>query len=194
MNAGQDTFETELRKRSLIIYTDASLPVDTGEGRKLGRWVKRTTSDLSDALYREYLKRALEKLKREMPTDILQFSSTILCEIFDENCSEALPEWCRPTSIEEYDQDKYSKVKNELFEFWTYNKEAWTEKGNTIVLKLDDITRARKLLKDLPDYIINSASGGDAIMFNKAELEAFCGVSMKGGFFEFFSRFTKRTK
>ena len=194
MNAGQDTFETELRKRSLIIYTDASLPVDTGEGRKLGRWVKRITQNLSNALYCEYLKRALENSRREMPTDILRFSSTILYEIFDENCSKALPNWCRSTSMNEYEQDKYHKVKNDLLELWAHYKEAWTEKGNAIVLKLDDTNRARKLLKDIPDYIINSASGGDAIIFNKDELEAFCGVSIKGGIFELFSRLMKRAK
>jgi hypothetical protein len=40
MNAGQDTFDAETRKRALIVYTGASLPDHTGEARRLGRRAK----------------------------------------------------------------------------------------------------------------------------------------------------------
>jgi hypothetical protein len=107
MNADKDTFEPEVRKRCLIVYTGASLPDHTGESRKLARNVKRIKSKLGTALYKEYLKRSLDRLRDETPTDALQFSSEILHDIFVEHYAEPLPAWCRIVSMDEYGQGKH---------------------------------------------------------------------------------------
>ena len=64
MNAGQDTFDSEIRKRALIVYTGASLPDHTPEAKKLGRRVKEIKNSLGTALYREYLTRMLARTER----------------------------------------------------------------------------------------------------------------------------------
>ena len=71
MNAGQDTFDSEIRKRALIVYTGASLPDHTGEARRLGRRVKQGKNNLGTALYWQYLKWMLSRLRqeREEPLD-----------------------------------------------------------------------------------------------------------------------------
>jgi len=49
----------------------------------------------------------------------------------------------------------------------------WSAKGNRIILQLDDVHASRKLLKDIPDYLVSSGSRGDAIVFLRDELEEF---------------------
>jgi hypothetical protein len=178
MNADKDTFEPEVRKRCLIVYTGASLPDHTGESRNLARNIKRIKSKLGNSLYREYLKRSLDRLRDETPTDALEFSSEILHGIFTEHYPEPLPGWCLVTSMDEYGQIKHDKVKDELIQLWQYNSAAWSRKQDKIILKLDDVHSARKLLKDIPNYLVDSGSRGDAIIFDAKELEEFLGSSI----------------
>jgi len=190
MNADKDTFETEVRKRCLVIYTGASLPDHTPEKRDLGTRIKRLKRNMGNALYLEYLSRVLSSLRLETPTDILEFSSRILHEIISENCNSTFPAWCRITSMDEYSRGKHDKVKNELLQQWQYTPTAWNEKGNKLILKLDDVHSLRKLKKDVPDYLVFSDSG-DAIIFYKDELEAFLETPLstkRKGFSNFFKR------
>lgn len=182
MNADKDTFEPEVRKRCLVVYTGASLPDHTGESRSMARNVKRLKGRLGNALYREYLKRALERLREETPADALLFSSEILREIFAEHGSGPLPYWCRATSMDEYARGKHDKVKDELAQLVRYNPAAWRRKHDKVVLRLDDVHSARKLLKDVPSHLVDNGSRGDAIIFDAAELEEFLGssVALKG--------------
>lgn len=173
MNAEKDTFETEIRKRSLIIYTGASLPDHTGESRKLASQIKKIKRSLGTALYREYLRRVLEQLQDEPPTDILAFSSAILVKIFAEHRQGALPAWCRTVSMNDYVQAKHDKVKDELIQIYRHKPSAWSIQAGKVVLKIDDALSARKLRKDIPDYLINPGSQGDVIVFNQADLELF---------------------
>ena len=162
----------------MIVYTGASLPDHTGESRNLARNVKRIKRRLGNALYREYLNRALDRLREETPTDALEFSSGILHEIFAEHHSKPLPAWCRVTSMDEYGQGKHDKVKEELTLLARYNRAAWSRKQDKIVLRLDDVHSARKLLKDIPSHLVANGSRGDAIIFDAGELEEFLGSSV----------------
>jgi len=189
MNAEKDTFESEIRKRSLIIYTGAALPDHTGESRQLGNRIKQLKRTLGTALYRDYLVRVFEALEDEPPTDILQFSSSILRDLFAEHSSEPLPAWCRVVSMDEYTQAKHDKVKTELAQIWEHNPLTWKIQGPTIILKLDDMHAARKLRKDIPDYLISPGSQGDQIIFQRGDLEAFLDITFprgpeKPGFFQ----------
>lgn len=109
MNAGQDTFDSEIRKRALIVYTGASLPDHTPEARKLGKQVKEIKNSLGTALYREYLKRMLPRLcqEHEEPLDVLELSSSMLREIIAEHASAPLPAWCRVVTMDEYGRSRH---------------------------------------------------------------------------------------
>jgi hypothetical protein len=88
MNADKDTFETEVRKRCLIIYTGASLPDHTGESKALGTQLRRSKRQLGDALYRAYLTHVFEKLEAKPPKwCIRQVQATL--------GREAIPDWRR---------------------------------------------------------------------------------------------------
>lgn len=175
MNAEQDTFTTEIRKRALILYTNASLPDHVGESRKLANDVRRTRRDLGDALYREYLSRALQKLREEPPRDVLSFSSTILRDLFAEHCDGEPPEWCHVTSMEEYEHGKHDRVRDELLQLMRHNPDAWRRDAGKVVLRLDDIHDLRKLKKDVPDYLLASGSRGNALVFDAEDLQEFLG-------------------
>ncbi|MDP9439262.1 MAG: hypothetical protein M3P49_11030, partial [Actinomycetota bacterium] len=92
MNAAQDAFETEVRKRSFVVYTGASLPDDDPGARDLGRSVKRIKAGLGTAFYREYLRRLLPRLTGDgsegptgEPVDYLALSSSVIVEIVSEH-------------------------------------------------------------------------------------------------------------
>lgn len=111
----------------------------------------------------------------------VRFSSEVLHGIFAEHYPERLPGWCRTTNMDEYGQVKHDKVKDELIQLLRYNPSAWSRKQNKTILRLDDVHGARKLLKDVPDYLVESGSRGDAIIFDVRELEAFLGPSVLVG-------------
>jgi hypothetical protein len=175
MNAEQDTFGTEVRKRALIFYTNASLPDHVGESRKLASDVRRTRRELGNALYREYLRRALVALREERSRDILAFSSEILHGIFAEHCEGELPAWCRITSMADYERSKHDKVRDELLQLMRHAPDAWKRDASKVVLRLADIHDLRKLKKDVPDYLLASGSRGNALVFEARDLEEFLG-------------------
>lgn len=176
MNAEQDTFGTEIRKRALILYTNASLPDHMGESRALANDVRRIRRDLGDALYREYLRRAMGKLGQGNPQDVLAFSSEILRDIFAEHGDQDLPGWCRVVSMEDYEQSKHDKIKDELLQHMRHDPDAWRREGEKVVLHLSDVHELRKLKRDVPDYLLESGSRGTALVFDASLLEEFLGT------------------
>lgn len=187
-NADQDTFGTDVRKRALIFYTNASLP-DAGENRALANDIRRIRRDLGDALFREYVRRALAALRENRPRDILAFSSEILHGIFAEHAGD-LPSWCRNTSMEEYSRAKDDKIKDELLQRMLHNPDAFSMEGNKVVLRLGDVHDLRKLRKDVPDYLISSGSGGNTLVLDARLLKEFLGQLpfRKNGLSGFFAR------
>lgn len=181
MNAGQDTFDSEIRKRALIVYTGASLPDHTPEARKLGRRVKKIKTSLGTALYREYLKRMLPRLRqeREQPLDVLELSSSVLREIISEHAGAPLPEWCQVVTMDEYGRSRHDRVREELLQQWLHDPAAWSRRGDKIVFRSEDIHgTVAKLRRDVPDYLYGSGSKGNVIVFDAEELERFLGISM----------------
>jgi hypothetical protein len=181
MNAGQDTFDSEIRKRALIVYTGASLPDHTGEARKLGRQVRQIKTNLGTALYREYLRRILPRLRQEHeePLDILGLSSSVLREIISEHASGPLPGWCRVVTMEEYGRSRHDRVREELVQQWLHDPSAWSRRGDKIVFRSEDIHgTVAKLRRDVPDYLYGSGTKGNVIVFEADELQKFLGVSI----------------
>ena len=91
MNADARSFPPEIVKRSLMIYTRTALPGDdTGARRRLQRSVAGIREGLTTALYRHYLKRLISEVESAIEsgiddTDVLELSSSVLCDIFQEN-------------------------------------------------------------------------------------------------------------
>ena len=184
MNAGQDTFDSEIRKRALIVYTGASLPDHTPKAKTLGRRVKQIKNNFGTALYREYLARMLTGLieEREEPIDALELSSSTLREIISEHIGPAapLPDWCRVVTMDEYGGSRHDRVREELLQQWLHNPPAaWSRRGDKIVFRSEDIHGTiAKLRRDVPDYLYGSGSKGNVIVFEAEELEKFLGVSI----------------
>lgn len=186
MNAGQDTFDSELRKRALVIYTGASLPDHTGEAKKLRRSLKNIKKDLGTALHREYLKRMLPLIREELdePVDILELSSSVLTEIISEHLGspDDLPYWCRTVTMEEYGHGRHDRVRDELIQQWLHDPAAWSRRGDKVVFRSEDIHGTiTKLKRDIPDYLYGTGSRGNVIVFDASELEKFLGVSLSPG-------------
>ena len=115
MNADNHSFSTEVRKRCLMVYTNASLPDHTEEAKKLYGSVRAIQQELTTALYRAYLSKLMSYLgNNEPPKDILRFSSELLIHFFEQYGDAPLPAWCAPVSIEGYQERKYENVKAEL--------------------------------------------------------------------------------
>ncbi|MFZ4827883.1 MAG: phospholipase D family protein [Phototrophicaceae bacterium] len=178
MNADKDTFESEVRKRCLIIYTGASLPDHTGEARKLGIKLKKLKKEIGDAFYRAYLGRVMEKLEPKPPADILSFSSEIIHDLFIEYSEGELPEWCQPVSMGRYVQTKHDKVKEELLSHIRHSPASWRQNGTHAILDLQDVQQRKKLQQDVPDYLIANTSTSK-IIFYKEELELFLGEPIR---------------
>jgi PLD-like domain len=181
MNAGQDTFDSEIRKRALIVYTGASLPDHTGEARRLGRRVKQIKTNLGTALYREYLMGMLARLRqeREEPLDVLELSTSVLQETISEHASGPLPDWCRIVTMDEYGRSRHDRVREELVQQWLHDPAAWSRRGDKIVFRSEDIHgTVAKLRRDVPDYLYSSGSKGNVIVFEADELQKFLGVSI----------------
>ena len=178
MNAGQDTFDSELRKRALVVYTGASLPDHTGEAKKLRRQLKSIKRDLGTALYREYLRRVLPLLRDEIdePIDVLELSSSVLVEIISEHleAQDAPPPWLRVVTMEEYGQGRHDRVREELIQLWVNDQGAWSQQGTKIIYRSEDIHGTiTKLKRDIPDYLYGTGSRGNVIVFDAVELEKF---------------------
>lgn len=179
MNAAQDTFETEVRKRCFVVYTGASLPDDTPEARELGKTVRRIKNKLGTALYREYLKTIFERLQEGTPADFLTLSSSVLRELISEYGEGPLPEWCQPmTSMDEHRRGRHDKVREDLRQIRIFDEASWEHRGNKWVLKMPDHNAANRLRRDVPDYVLSTGNVGNLVVFDAGELEAFLGEEL----------------
>ena len=177
MNAAQDTFETEVRKRSFVIYTGASLPDDAPESRDLSRNVKRLKGNLGTALYREYLRRVLDSLRKpgDSPVDFLALSSRTIRDLISEHLPEGSspPEWCEPTSMDAHRRGRHDKVREDLRRSLELDGDAWERRADRWVFKMPDHNAANRLRRDVPDYLLSTGNVANLVIFDAGELEAF---------------------
>jgi hypothetical protein len=143
--------------------------------------VKRIKRDLGTALYHQYLKRVLEQLVEETPTDFLAFSSSVLGEIISEHCMAPLPGWCRVTTMDEYRRGRHDKVREDLRQIRAFDESSWEHRGNNWVLKMPDHNAANRLRRDVPDYVLGTGNVGNLIVFDARQLEAFLGEDLSSG-------------
>ncbi len=188
MNAEDHSFSTEIRKRCLILYTRASLPDNTDVAKVLFKSVKSIQRRITTALYREYLRRVLDRLSKDpLPLDILKFSSEILTTIFSESSVTPLPEWCNVVCMKDYQGRKYEKIQTELLSLYELNPKIWEIRRQEVILRIPP-NESYGLRREIPDWLLKEGSKGGSIVLAKKPLEEFLGISFKKGWWHLFVR------
>ena len=195
MNAEARNFPSEIVKRCLMIYTRTSLPGDDPlTRRKLLLSVAGIRERLTTSLYRHYLSRVVEELKAatnsgEDETDVLQLSSTVLCDIFQEHFpnGESLPEWCTPMTLAEYQTRAFERPKmvlGTLLHSDKYTRDrrpeigSWTISGDLVLVSVDSIA-SRRTRDEIPDWILDDTSTvAGQIGMRRESLEDFLGYNL----------------
>ena len=178
MNAEDHSFPTELRKRCLILYTNASLPDNTDTAKALYKSVKAIQAKISTALYREYLRHVLERLEASPAVpDILEFSSKIIVEIMAQSAAP-LPHWCVPVSINQYQNRKYEKIRAELIMLHETNPAIWEVRPGEVILRVQQ-TEVHGLRREIPDWLLKQGSKAGNIVLDRKAFEEFTGLLLK---------------
>jgi hypothetical protein len=178
MNADTQAFPSEVSKRCLMLYTNASVPDEPELTRALSRSTHAIHSRLGTALYRAFLVRLMEGLDAEDwdGLDLLHLSSRLLHDLFTEHAGEAVvPAWCAPIRMDEYQGRKYEKVRTELLKLWETNRKVWSVGHDEVVLSIEYVHDARALAKEIPDHILGEGTKAGNVVLRRAELEQFLG-------------------
>ena len=205
MNAEARNFKDEIVKRCLMIYTRTSLPGDqTAARHNLQRSIAQIRDQMTTSLYREYLKRSVDRIDEMRHSDpgaladadVLNLSSQTLCEIFLENLPDGtrMPEWCAPMTLEEYQQRAWNRPRQVLENLLHPDKHTkerkppdgtWTISGDKILVGTGQMT-ARRTREEVPDWLLDdTASVGDQIGLKRLDVEEFLGHRVRGrGLFE----------
>ena len=190
MNMDTRRFKPEIIKRSMMIYTQTSLPGNRPAAReRLQASVSRIQDTLTTAFYRQYLKdmsTILETMPEETyrSVDVLQVSSNLLCRLFERSLPDgaSAPVWLEPVTLSGVQSRAYERSEKVLLGLLSadrYTKERhpptgqWTLSGRHVLIGVD--TRSlRDLREDIPNWVIDdAASVSDQIVLDHEELEEF---------------------
>jgi hypothetical protein len=192
MNADARTFRPEIVKRSLMLYTRTALPGDATDARRnLQRSVTAIRDGMTTALYRTYLKRALQAVgdaaaSENDDIDALRLSSDILCTLFRENLPPGadMPHWCRAVTLQAYQKAAFERprlILDRLLRAENYRKEQrppegyWGIWGDAVVVAVAPLEFSR-VRSDIPDWILDdTASSLGQIVMRRDLLEEFLG-------------------
>ena len=194
MNQELKAFTDQIVKRSLMIYTTTALPSYKDKLRhELHLKIQEVRRSLSTHLYREYLRRTLDRFDEDpQPEDWLAFSSTILAGLVGELLGKQPPQWCAPIAWDEYADKRHERVKSQLEHLLRrptrMKKEGdettgWIlEADKVIVIEQTDTFGRREFdWENVPSTLIDdNASVGGRTVLNRKELEEFLGSSLTG--------------
>ena len=189
MNAEPQSFQDEVVKRCLMIYTNTSLPTHKHAlADELHSSVEDIRTRLTTDLYRQYLTAIMNRFDAEpMPADILRVSSETICDLLAESVDGTLPEWCRPASWGEYADRRYERPARRLAALLAsenYRKavaegeQGWTLRGDTVVVweKADAFGRT-SIKGEIPDFLYDDTSSvGDTFVLWRKQTEEFLGT------------------
>jgi len=185
MNAENQGFSTEIIKRSLMLYTSASLPDNAEKARELYESISVLRRKISTALYREYLHRVLDRFAaEELPSDMLQFSSQILSSLFAEHHKGHLPAWCTINNIADYHSKKYERVQTDLKKLYETNRPIWEIRKDEIIIRVPQ-NESYSFRRDIPDWLLRPGSKAGQYVFDRRALEEFMGISFRRWWFPF---------
>ncbi len=196
MNADARSFQPEIVKRCLMIYTRTALPGDdTAARRRLQRSVSSIRERLTTALYRHYMQQVTSSMEaipksEYINLDVLELSSSTLHRIFKENLPDGakVPDWCAPASLEEYQNRAFERprlVLENLIHPDKYVKErrppvgSWTISGDIVLIGVEPFS-ANRTKGDIPDWILDdTASVSDQIAMKRELLGDFLGKQIR---------------
>ena len=192
MNQELKAFTDQIVKRSLMIYTTTALPTYKESLRhELHLKIQEVRRGLTTNLYREYLRRTLDRLDdTPVPDDWLEFSSTTLSELIADLLGESPPKWCKPISWNDYAEKRHERVKaqvDHLLRPATKMKKegsqptGWIlENDKVIVIEQTDTFGRREFdWENVPSTLIDdNASVGGRTVLNRPELQEFLGRNL----------------
>ena len=186
MNAAPQSFQDEVIKRCLMVYTNTSLPTHRHAlADKLHSSVEDIRNRLTTDFYQKYLAAVMDKLDATpSPPDILWMSSETICELLDEFVEARLPEWCRPVSWNEYADRRYERPARRLAALLApenYRKSVsdgergWTFQTKYIVVwEKTDLFGRTPIRGEIPDFLYDDTSSiGDTIVLWREQTEEF---------------------
>ena len=176
MNAETQAFRSEISKRCLMLYTNASVPDEPELTRVLSKSTHAIHDRLGNALYRSFLDRLLCRLDAEDwdDLDLLHLSSSVLHDLFAKHAGLAnLPDWCAPIRMDDYQGRKHEKVRTELLKLYDTHRKIWNIRREEVILAINDVHEARALMKEIPDHVLGEGSKAGHLVLRRSELEQF---------------------
>lgn len=203
-NDALDPDET-LRKRMIFLRFEGALPSNIDQNAYKGRG-NAIISRLSNALYREYLRRMLPKISELLDLiiqgdtddawypDVMLISSNVLLEILDD-FGYARASYMRPLSFNADYSVNASFIAqdslNEIAEFYKHGKSAFKISKKQVTIELgtdsDSKNKCKNWVNTLPAEMkakILSTKDKNQLILDRAELEKRLGIKFGGfGFF-----------
>ena len=191
MNAEPQSFQDEVVKRCLMIYTNTSIPTHKHSlADRLHASVEDIRNRLTTDLYRHYLGAVMDKLDGTTePRDILKMSSEVICNILDQQVAGQLPDWCQPVSWNQYADRRYERPARRLAALLApenYQRkvaegdQGWTIQADTVVVweKADAFGRT-SIKGEIPDFLYDDTSSvGDTFVLWREQTEEFLGTKI----------------
>ena len=188
MNAEPQSFQDEVVKRCLMIYTNTSIPTHKHSlADRLHASVEEIRNRLTTDLYRQYLGAVIDRLdSTPEPRDILQMSSEVICSILDEHVGGQLPDWCQPVSWNQYADRRYERPARRLAALLApenfrkkvaEGEQGWTLQADTVIVweKADAFGRT-SIKGEIPDFLYDDTSSvGDTFVLWREQTEEFLG-------------------
>ena len=174
MNADTRNFQPEIVKRCLMVYTRTSLPGNETVAR---RDLKKSVTDISDrmstSLYREYLRRILERLNTmdddaKQGLDVLELSSSVLRGLIDEfrPADSRMPVWCKSITLDDYQNrawERPKRVMRNMLHRDNYTSDRrpsegrWTLSGDLVIYGVP-VMGSRQIRDDIPAWILEETA------------------------------------
>ncbi|MBQ3206172.1 MAG: phospholipase D family protein [Peptococcaceae bacterium] len=179
----------EVIRRTVICRVQAGL---TNTEVMRSSVVRTVQKEIGTAFYREYLRRMLEivpELLDEMADDevegapdILAVSSEIIRDILLEYTSQALPEYVRTLTLEDYFSEKVTGkyAITTIQTAWRTNQDAFEvlERTNELKYNAAQTWEADRIMKELPETL-EARKSRECIIMNLAEARQFFEVDFK---------------
>ena len=179
----------EVIRRTVICRVQAGL---TNTEVMRSSVVRTVQKEIGTAIYREYLRRMLEivpELLDEMADDevegapdILAVSSEIIRDILLEYTSQALPEYVRTLTLEDYFSEKVTGkyAITTIQTAWRTNQDAFEvlERTNELKYNAAQTWEADRIMKELPETL-EARKSRECIIMNFAEARQFFEVDFK---------------
>lgn len=179
----------EVIRRTVICRVQAGLTNTEVMRSSIVRMVQR---EIGTAFYREYMRRMLEVVPEllevmksdtaESAPDILAVSSQIIVSIMREHCGEALPEYIRELTLEDYFSERVtgSYAIKSIRNAWKTSPVSFaiSPRNNELRYNAGATWEADRILKELPETL-EAHKSRDWVVMNLDQAKEFFGINFK---------------